>query len=49
VEKVRALATADAYETALAQGYTPKATPERRPARHIVGMDEPLDIVVLAR
>ena len=47
-EKVRALATAEAYEEALAQGYAPKATPERRPARHIVGMEEPLDVVVLA-
>jgi len=48
VEKVRALATAEGYEEALAQGYAPKATPEKRPRRHIVGMEDPLDVVVLA-
>jgi adenylate cyclase len=48
VEKVRALATARAYEKALAQGYAPKATPERRAARHIIGTEEPIDVVVLA-
>ena len=48
VEKVRALATAEAYEMALAQGYAPKATAEKRPGRHIVGMEDSLDVVVLA-
>ncbi len=47
-EIVRALSDVAAFETAERQGYAASGTPERRPARAIEGIDEPVDIVVLA-
>lgn len=47
-EGVRALATAVAHEAATAQGYR-RATPiEERPARRVNGVEEPVDLVVMA-
>jgi len=46
-EQVRALCTAEAYSTALAQGYRSPAAPEQRTARLVDGVDERLDLVVL--
>ncbi len=48
-EKVRALATAHAYETARAQGYEPPEPVERLAGRQILGAGGALDLVVLAR
>ena len=47
-EGVRALAAADTFERARAQGYRPPAGAESRPARVVDGVDRPVDIVVLA-
>lgn len=47
-EKVRALATLEAYERARAQGYAPPAPCEVRKRRPIMGVDGPVDLVVLA-
>ena len=48
-EATRAIATAAAYDLALAQGYDPPADHERRAARHVIGVDTPIDLVVLER
>jgi adenylate cyclase len=48
-ERTRALCTAAAYQTALAQGYRPATTPERLGAYSVDGVPEPVDLVVLAR
>ena len=47
-EQVRALCTAETYRHALAQGYAPPAVHQRRDRRPVVGVDRPLDLVVLA-
>ncbi|HSJ98915.1 MAG TPA: adenylate/guanylate cyclase domain-containing protein, partial [Myxococcota bacterium] len=47
-ERVRALCTAETYGHALAQGYAPPAVHQRRDRRPVVGVDRPLDLVVLA-
>ncbi len=47
-EKVRALCDAATYRTALAQGYRGVADRETRAGRSIDGIDEPVDLVVLA-
>ena len=47
-EKVRALAAAAAYETARAQGYAAPGDREHRTARAIEGVEDPVDVVVLA-
>ena len=46
-ESVRALATAVAYDLAVAQGYSPVGMVERRAARTVAGVDQPVDLVVL--
>ena len=48
-QKCRALADADAWETGLAQGYSPPAPAERRPRCEVEGVERPLDLVVLAK
>lgn len=48
VEGVRALADAATYEAAIVQGLVPVAAAERRPGRRVLGLDGPLDLVVLA-
>lgn len=47
-EKVRALTDDVAYETALAQGYRAELEPERRGQRRVEGLEEPVDLIVLA-
>ncbi len=47
-EAVRALATAAALTAAQGQGYAPDGDPEVRAARAVEGVDEPLDLVVVA-
>lgn len=47
-EKVRALATVEAYERACSQGYAPAAPREVRKGRAVMGVDAPIDLVVLA-
>ncbi|MGH6953953.1 MAG: adenylate/guanylate cyclase domain-containing protein, partial [Alphaproteobacteria bacterium] len=49
VERVRALATAEAYKLALGQGYRPPAPRDELVARAVAGVDKPIDLVVLAR
>ena len=48
-ETVRALCDAGTFDVARQQGYTPSEEPERRAGRIIEGMDEPVDLVVLAK
>ena len=48
VEATRALCPVETYELALSQGYARRVAPERRLDRTILGVDEPLDLVVLA-
>lgn len=48
LEKVRALCDAATYRTALAQGYSGDPGRETRTARSIDGIDDPVDLVVLA-
>ncbi len=48
-EKVRALATEQAYETACAQGYEPPHVVERRRGRQLMGVGGTSDLVVLAK
>jgi adenylate cyclase len=48
-EGTRALCTAAAYQTALAQGYRRARTPDRLGACPVDGVPEPVDLVVLAR
>ncbi len=47
-ETVRALCDAATFEVARQQGYTLPEEPERRAGRTIEGLDEPVDLVVLA-
>ena len=47
-EGVRALATAETYALARAQGYAPPAACEMRPGRAVDGVAGPVDLVVLA-
>lgn len=47
-EAVRALTTAEAFAIAEAQGYRPPAPVEHRRACRITGVEQPLDLVVLA-
>lgn len=49
VGETRALASLDAYELAVAQGFAPSGRTERVGPLHIHGTDAPLDIVVLER
>ena len=44
----RALVTAEAYDLALAQGYAPPGPHQRHPNAAVAGVDEPLDVVILA-
>jgi adenylate cyclase len=48
-EKTRALADARTYQLAEQQGYVAPLPRERRPARPVGGVSEPVDIVVLAK
>ena len=48
-EKVRALATDQAYETARAQGYEPRQALERLRGRQLMGVGGTSDLVVLAK
>jgi adenylate cyclase len=48
MEKVRALCTASAFETALHQGYRPTAESKKLIGRNIEGVEKPQDIVVIA-
>ena len=43
-----ALATSTAFELALAQGYQPAGDTEKRTGRTIEGIEEPLDIIIMA-
>ena len=47
VEKVRALATKDALERALAQGFDPARCADQRPGRAVAGITDPVDLVVI--
>jgi adenylate cyclase len=47
VEKARALVTAELYELALQQGYQAPGAPDRRAARKVAGVAQPLDLVVV--
>lgn len=47
-EGVRALTTAEAFETALAQGYRAPDEKEARPARRVSGLETAIDLVVMA-
>ncbi len=47
-EGVSALATAAAHAAATAQGYRRAVLPEALPARRVGGVDEPVDLVVMA-
>ena len=47
-ERVRALVTDVAYQTALRQGYEPKSAHELRRERDVEGVDSPVDLVVVA-
>jgi adenylate cyclase len=47
-ERVRALAAAETYELGRAQGYRPGRPGDTRPRRRVAGVDQPLDLVVLA-
>jgi adenylate cyclase len=49
VEGVRALCDAATFDVARRQGYVAPDAPERLPARMVEGIDEPVDLVVLAR
>jgi adenylate cyclase len=48
-EKVRALCTASAYETARQQGYRPPVGHQKLENRNIEGVSQPRDIVIMAR
>jgi adenylate cyclase len=47
-ERARALCDAETWELALRQGYVPARQRERRAGRHVAGVKDPLDLVVLA-
>lgn len=49
VESVRALTTEASYRLAVAQGYMPPDEKQHRPQRFIHDVQEPLDLVVMAR
>ena len=40
--------TGETFDVAIAQGYTPPDTKDRRAAQTVDGVDEPVDLVVLA-
>jgi adenylate cyclase len=48
LEGTRALATAETCRRAAEQGYRGPRSPELRPARHVSGVAQPLDLAVLA-
>jgi adenylate cyclase len=48
-EKTRALTDAGTYRLAERQGYVAPALRERRPARAVAGVSDPVDLVVLAK
>jgi adenylate cyclase len=48
VEQVRALTTKSAYDLALTQGYKPSVPKTVRAARQVAGVDQPIDLAVLA-
>lgn len=48
VEGTAALTTRAAYDAAVAQGYSRRTPPPILPARRVAGVDEPIDLVVLA-
>lgn len=48
VAETRALTTADTYALAEAQGYRPPTTHATRPASQLMGVDHPVDLVVMA-
>ncbi len=47
-ERVRALTESGAWQLAREQGYVPPAARDTRPGRTVEGIDQPLDLVVLA-
>ncbi len=47
-ERVRALVTDAAYQTALRQGYEPKSAHEVRRGRAVDGVESPVDLVIVA-
>ncbi len=47
-ESVRALTTAESYALARAQGYRPPREPAALPGRAVAGVEDPVDLVVLA-
>jgi adenylate cyclase len=49
IEQVRALTDTVAYEMAVAQGYRAGSEPERRGQRRVEGLENPVDLIVLAR
>jgi len=49
VEAVTALTDSDTYDLGVAQGYRRGAAPERRAGRSVSGVEQPVDLVVLAR
>ncbi len=48
VTETRALTTAETYALAEAQGYRPPTTHATRPASQLMGVDHPVDLVVMA-
>ncbi len=48
IERSRALTDARTYDLARSQGYVPTAEHEGRPGRHVAGVPDSVDIVVLA-
>lgn len=48
VEPARALTTAATLATAHSQGYSAAAEPEMRPARQVAGVEDPVDLMILA-
>ena len=49
IEGVRALATREAYVLACRQGYEQPVAPGTRERRAVMGVDDPVDLVVLAQ
>lgn len=47
-EQVAAITTRAALDTAVAQGFAPRGEPEIRERRDVAGVDEPIDLVVVA-
>lgn len=48
VEATAAIVTASMFDLACEQGYVPRRPPDRRPARTVAGVPEPVDLVALA-